>query len=628
MNRLTRSQAEGLEKPLADACGSESARRFHGSLQSRDRKGAGFGLRVSALALVASLSATAQDRTMFPPVRGTHQMIGAGNSMEVEAGYRMLEQGGNAVDAAAAAILTATVTEQDHIGLGGEAPIMVKLAGKPVVVISGIGVAGSKATPEFFEHRKAEPWEDPGHFPPIPGAGLPAAITPGTVDGVLLALEKFGTMSFAQVAEPAIERADGFPATEIFSQLLQQSRRTLSMIPTSEKFFYPDGHVPEPGEMVHMPDLARTLREMAAAEKKAHGNRVAKLQAVHNEFYKGSIARRLAAFNDENGGLITYDDLAKFHAETDTPRTTTYRGYTINKPGFWTQGPVMIEALNILEGFDLKSMGHNSPQYLHTVIEAVKLAFADRDRYYGDPKFSKIPEETLLSKSYAAERRKLIDPQHASMESRPGNLGASAPATGSNGPSRGNDTTCVDVIDKWGNGVSVTPSGAWLPSVIAGDTGIPFSERGESFVLTAGHANQVAPGKRPRVTLSPTIITKDGQLYITMSTPGGDNQDQALLQVLLNMIDFGMTPQQAVESPRFQTEHFYASFGFHEFVPGRVMLEGRFPIATAKTLEQLGHKVIMGGDWANASAPVVILVKNGVLNGGADPRRGRFIFGQ
>lgn len=582
----------------------------------------------AGLVATAPPHARAQEKTMFPPVRGTHQMIGAGNNMEVEAGYRILEQGGNAVDAAAAAILTATVTEQDHIGLGGEAPLIIKLAGKPVVVISGIGVAGSKATPQFFEHRTAEPWEEAGHIAPIPGIGLRAAITPGTVDGVLLALEKFGTMSFAQVAGPAIERADGFPATEIFSQYLRDNRQIIQMIPTSEKFFFPNGHVPEPGELVHMPDLARTLREMAAAEKKAHGNRAAKLQAVHDEFYKGSIARRIARFNDENGGLITYDDLARFHAETDEPRTSTYRGFTINKPGFWTQGPVMIEALNILEGFDLKSMGHNSPRYLHTVIEAVKLAFADRDRYYGDPKFSKIPEEILLSKSYAAERRKLIDPNRASLESRPGNLGVSAPATGSNGPSRGNDTTCVDVIDKWGNGVSVTPSGAWLPSVIAGDTGIPFSSRAESFVLTAGHANQVAPGKRPRVTLSPTIVTKDGQLYITISTPGGDNQDQALLQVLLNILDFGMTPQQAVEAPRFQTEHFYASFGFHEFVPGRVSLEGRIPIATAKTLESWGHLVIIGGDWSNLSAPVVILAKDGVLSGGADPRRSRFVFAQ
>jgi gamma-glutamyltranspeptidase/glutathione hydrolase len=300
----------------------------------------------------------------------------------------------------------------------------------------------------------------------------------------------------------------------------------------------------------------------------------------------------------------------------------------VNKPGFFTQGPVMIEALNILEGYDLKGMGHNTPEYLHTVIEAVKLAFADRDRYYGDPKFSKIPEEILLSKDYAARRRKQIDPEHASMESRPGDLGASAPMTGGTGNSKDRDTTCVDAFDKFGNAFSETPSGAWLPSVIAGDTGIPLSIRLSSFVLTPGHANQLAPGKRPRVTLSPTLVTKDGEFFMELSTPGGDNQDQALLQVLLNMLDFGMNPQEAVEAPRFQTEHFFSSFGNHEFVPGKLNVEGRISRSTVDTLNTLGHRVTVTGDWSNSSAPTVIQVHNDVLNGGADPRRARFIFGR
>ena len=586
-------------------------------------------LRLLSLMAFVAAFATPQDRTMFPAVRAMHHMIGAGNPLEVEAGYRILEQGGNAVDAGVAAVFAATVTEQDHIGLGGEMPLLIKMKGKPVIVISGVGVAGSKATVEFFEHRKPEPWEDPKNYPPIPGAGIRAAITPGLVDGLLVALEKYGTMPFAKVIEPALEDArDGFPMPEIFSQTLQASKYVLDFLPASQKFYFPDGNVPHPGQVVRFPDLARTLSEMVNAEKQAHGDHAAKIRAVHDYFYKGSIAKRLAAFSEADGGTFTYSDLANFNAPTDDPRTTTYRGYTVNKPGFWTQGPVMIEALNILEGFDLKSMGHNSPQYLHTVLEAVKLAFADRDRFYGDPKFSKIPEATLLSKSYATARRKLIDPMHASMESRPGNINASAPATGSQGNGNPHDTTCVDVIDHWGNGFSATPSGAWLPSVIAGDTGIALSIRADSFVLTPGHANQVAPGKRPRVTLSPTIVTRDGELYLTMSTPGGDNQDQALLQVLLNLIDFGMTPQQAVESPRFQTEHFYQSFAFHQFTPGRVSLEGRIPAATAIALEQLGHKVEMGGDWSNASSPIVIVSKDGALHGGSDPRRGRYIFGR
>jgi gamma-glutamyltranspeptidase/glutathione hydrolase len=585
--------------------------------------------RASLLLFIAALPAFAQNpRTMFPTVRGTRQMIGAGNSMEVEAGYRILELGGNAVDAGVASVLAATVTEQDHFGLGGEMPLLVKMNGKPVAVVSGIGVAPKKATVEYYKNRPVEPWEAGINRPPIPGQGIRAAITPGVVDGLLLALEKFGTKSFAEVAAPAIEYADAFPATEIFSSTLGMFQRIIALWPASQQFYFPAGSLPKAGEIVHMPNLAATLREMAAAEKKAHGNRAAKIRAVHDVFYKGDIARRIASFNDQNGGLISYDDLANFHAELDEPRSTTYRGFAVNKPGFFTQGPVMIEALNILEGFDLKAMGHNTPEYLHTVIEAVKLAFADRDRYYGDPKFSKIPEEILLSKAYAAQRRKLIDPDHASMESRPGNLGASAPMTGSDGASKDRDTTCVDVFDKFGNAFSATPSGAWLPSVIAGNTGIPLSIRLASFVLTPGHANQLAPGKRPRVTLSPTLVTKDGEFYMELSTPGGDNQDQALLQVLLNILEFGMTPQEAVESPRFQTEHFYTSFDFHEFTAGLVGLEGRMSRDTIQRMIALGHRVQIGGGWSNTSAPVVILKKDGVLSGAADPRRGRFIFGK
>jgi gamma-glutamyltranspeptidase/glutathione hydrolase len=567
---------------------------------------------------------------MFPAVRGTKHMAGGGNPFEAMAGFRILEQGGNAIDAGVAGTLAAVVTEQDHIGMGGEMPLIIKIAGKPVVVISGVGVAPAKATVEYYSKRMPEPWERPDRLAPIPSMGIRAAITPGLVDGLLLALEKYGTMSFAQVAAPAIESADGWPASEIYSDYMRRLGQTLELWPASQKFFYPTGTAAAPGEIVKMAPLAATLREMVAAEKKARGNRAAKIRAVHDYFYKGPIAKRIAKFSEENGGLIAYSDLANFKAEVDEPRTTTYRGLVINKPGFWTQGPVMLEMLNILEGFDLKKMGHNSPEYLHTVIEAAKLAFADRDRFYGDPKFSKIPEETLLSKEYAAERRKLIDPTKASMESRPGSMSASAPAS-SNGPgkSANNDTTCVQAVDSKGNVFSATPSGAWLPSVIAGDTGIPFSVRLESFVVTPGHANQLGPGKRPRVTLSPTMVTtKEGDLYFTLSTPGGDNQDQALLQVMLNIIEFGMTPQEAVEAPRFQTDHFYASFGNHEFTPGNVALENRIGRATADKLIALGHKANLRPDWTNSSSPVVIMKKNGALHGAADPRRSRFILGR
>ena len=370
---------------------------------------------------------------------------------------------------------------------------------------------------------------------------------------------------------------------------------------------------------------------MVQVEHKARGNRARKIRAVHDYFYRGDIAWKIDAFSKANDGYIRYEDLSKFRAEVDQPRSITYRGYEVFKPGFWTQGPVMLEALALLEGYDLRRMGHNSPEYLHTVVEAVKLAFADRDRHYGNPKFSKIPEEILLSRGYADDRRKLIDPNHASMEHRPGSPDGSLPITSGNQQKLGavvRNTTCVNVMDRQGNAFSATPSGAWLPSVIAGETGIPLSTRLQSFVLTDGHPNQLAPGKRPRVTLSPTMVLKDGKPVIAMSTPGGDNRDQAMLQVLLNIIDFGMSPQEAVESPRFQTEHFYSSFANHEFTPGKLNLEARIPRTTADRLSALGHKVMVSPDWSNSSAPTMILMRNGVLDGGADPRRGRFIFGR
>lgn len=573
--------------------------------------------------------AEAQPATMFPPVRGTREMVGAGNNFQVEAGWRMLTTGGNAVDAGVAGILAATVTEQSRIGLGGEVPILIQMAGKPAIAISGVGTAPALATPEYYRARKPEPWEEPSRMAPIPSIGLKAAIVPGMFDGLILALSQQGTKSYCEAAQPAIEAAHGFPIPDEYARFIGELRNFLHLWPASEQFFLPGGEPPKRGEIFRSPTLAATLESLCTVEKNARGDRAAKLQAVRDEFYKGSIGHKLAVFSQANDGLLRYDDLAKFHAEIDKPVVGTYRGYGILKPGFWTQGPVMIQALNILERFDLKAMRHNSPEYLHTVIEALKLAFADRDRFYGDPKFSKIPVETLLSKEYAADRAKLIDPEHASIEHRPGNLGDPMTlASNTHGESIDHDTTCINVVDRFGNVFSATPSGAWLPSVIAGDTGIPYSMRLESFVLTAGHANLLAPGKRPRVTLSPTIVLKDGKPWLAMSTPGGDNQDQAMLQVLLNLIDFGMSPQEAVEVPRLQTEHFYASFGNHEFSPGRVNIESRIPEATAKKLLEKGHRLAILGPWSNGSAPTVIRIDNGVLDGGADPRRSRFIFGR
>ena len=568
-------------------------------------------------------------QTMFPAVRGTREMVAAANNFEVEAGYRLLAAGGNAVDAGVAAVLTAAVTEQSRFGLGGEMPVLVKMSGRDVVAISGAGTAPAEATVEFYRSRPPEPWERSGEMPPIPEAGIRAAVVPGAFDGLILALDKFGTKSFAEAAAPAVEYAGGFPLPEEFARFLKRDHELLALWPASLAFFYPGGAIPERGGILRFPDLARTLTELARTEKRTRGSRSKKLKAVRDAFYRGRIGKRVATFSQENGGLITEEDLARFAAETDAPASISYRDYTVYKPGFWSQGPVLLQALAILEGFDLAAMGHNSPEYLHTVVEAMKLAFADRDRYYGDPKFSEIPAARLLSKEYAAGRRPLIDAAQASSEHRPGNLLPPLHLSSGGAETREQpDTTCVNVVDRWRNVFSATPSGAWLPSVIAGDTGVPLSTRLQSFVLTAGHPNILEPGKRPRITLSPTIVTRDGKPVLALSTPGGDNQDQALLQVLLNILDFGMTPQEAVEAPRVQSSHFYSSFGLHEFKPAGLAVEDRIPDATVAELERRGHRIRVAGAWSNSSAPTVIQIDGEVLHGGADPRRARFIFGR
>jgi gamma-glutamyltranspeptidase/glutathione hydrolase len=583
---------------------------------------------LAALAACAAIAAAQQH--MFWPVRGTREMVAAANNFEVEAGFRILTQGGNAVDAGVAAVLTAAVTEQARFGLGGEMPLIVHMNGKSTEVVNGVGIAPAKATAEYYRTRTPEPHEDPGKFPPIPASGIKAAITPGVFGGLMLALERYGTLSFERVAAPAIEYAGGFPLGEEFARFIRNGRRQLESWPASKDFFLPGGEPPAIGRIFREPTLQNTLLELVRVEKKARGDRARKIRAVRDHFYGGPLGARIARFSEQNGGLITLDDLAKTVPYIDAPAIGTYRGYTIAKPGFWTQGPVLIQALQILEGFDLKAMGHNSPQYLHTVLEAAKLAFADRDRYYGDPRFSKIPAEILLSSRYAAERRTLIDPRRASLDHRPGAFGDALKLPSGDGGDSSDiqDTTCVSAVDRWGNVFTSTPSGGWLPSVIAGDTGVPFTTRLQSFVLEPRHPNVLEPFKRPRVTLSPTLILKDGKPWLAISTPGGDNQDQAMLQAILNIIDFDMTPQQAVEAPRFQTEHFHSSFGFHEFTPGRVNLERRIPQSTIDRLIEMGHQVEVRGEWSNSSGPAAILIRDGVLDGAADPRRGRYVFGR
>ena len=570
-------------------------------------------------------------------VRGTRGAVAAGMESATEAGMRMYYSGGNAVDAGIATMLAASVTEFSHFGLGGESPILVRTKEGKVFAIAGVGTMPKMATADFFRKHQLLPTEivDPpeGHGLKdwVPVAGILSALVPGMVEGALVTLREFGTKSFAEAVQPAIELADGFPIDEMRSMTIRNSVRYLESWPSSKKVYMPNGRVPETGEIFRQPDLARTLRAMAAAEKQAlagGANRAKAIDAVRDYFYRGEVARKIGEYSKQTGGLLRYEDMASFRVEPEEAVSTVFHGYTVYKPGFWSQGPSMIETLNILEGYKLSDLRLNSADYIHTLVEALKLAYADRDTYYGDPKFVKIPAERLLSKEYGAERRKLIGEQ-ASLEFRPGNVEANPPKHPSldaldrrkiDDALLAKDTTCVDAIDKDGMAISITPSGAWLPSVIAGDTGIPLTERAQSFLLVPGHPNELAGGKRPRVTLSPTMVVGPNGTVVTLSTPGGDNQDQALLQVLFDSVEFGMNAQAAVEAPRFQTEHLVSSFDNHAMNPGSLLLDERTLPAVVAELQKRGHKVEMRSRYASGAAPVLIrLHPSGLIEAGADP---------
>jgi gamma-glutamyltranspeptidase/glutathione hydrolase len=550
---------------------------------------------------------------------------------------RMFYAGGNAVDAGIATMLAASVVEFSHFGLGGESPILVRTKAGKVFAIAGVGTMPKLGTAEFYRNHKlqadeiVDPPEANGMKNWVPVAGILSALVPGMVEGALVTLREFGTKSFAEAVEPAIELADGFPLDEVRAFQIANSVKYLEAWPSSKRVFLPEGHVPQVGDILRQPDLAKTLRSMAAVEKKAlagGAGRAKAIDAVRDYFYRGEIAHRIGDFSKANGGLLRYEDMAAFHLQPEEPVSTTFRGYTVYKTGFWTQGPAMIETLNILDGINLAEMKLNSADYIHTLVEALKLAYADRDTYYGDPKFNRIPSATLLSKEYGAERRKQISGD-ASLDFRPGNVESNPPkhpfysdiARHHIDPALlAKDTTCVDAIDKDGVAISITPSGAWLPSVIAGDTGIPLTERAQSFLLVPGHPNELGPGKRPRVTLSPTLITGPNNTLLTLSTPGGDVQDQSLLQVFLYATVFGMNAENAVEAPRFQSEHLVSSFDNHAMSPGKLLLDERTAAAVVTELQRRHHIIEMRSRYQSGSAPVLVrLLPSGLIEAGADP---------
>ena len=570
------------------------------------------------------------------PARGTKGAVACGSEYAAEAGMRIYFQGGNAVDAGVATMFAASVAEFSHFGLGGEAPILIRTKAGKIFAIAGVGPMPKLATAELFRDRRPKPGEiltmEPGGLKGIiPVAGIMPALVPSMVDAGLVALRDFGSKSFSEEIQPAIELADGLAIDEMRAGTIARVRRFLDLWPDSKKTFMPDGQVPMPGEIFRQPNLAKTLRAMAAAEKKAlaaGASRVAAIDAVRDFFYRGDIAHRIDAFMRANDGLLRYEDMAAFKLEPEEPVSTDYHGYKVYKPGFWSQGPAMIEALNILEGYDLRSLGVNSSEYIHKVVEALKLSYADRDTYYGDPKFNHIPTDVLLSKTYAAERRKQIG-HNASLDFVPGTINGKQgrhptemeiARTKIDDELMARDTTCVDAIDKDGMVFSATPSGAWLPSVIAGDTGIPLTERAQQFILVDGSPNELAGGKRPRVTLSPTIVTEQGKPFLALSTPGGDNQEQSLIQLFFNVVEFGMNAQAAIEAPRFQTRHLVSSFDNHAWNRGDLLLDERIPAATVAELSARGHRVGTRSRWSSGAAPVMVrMMPDGVIEAGADP---------
>ena len=570
------------------------------------------------------------------PVRGKNGAVAGGTAASVDAGMRILKMGGNAVDAGVATMFAAAVAEYSHFGFGGEAPILIRTKEGKVFTISGVGTMPKLGTPEFFKKHQLEELEvdstEPNGLPRyLPVTGLLPAIVPGMVEAGLVALREFGTLSFEQVIAPSIELADEQVVDDMRAAVVRYARPFFDRWPTSKAYFMPDGQLPRPGEIFKQPALARTLRAMVAAEQRAAAlkkPRTLGIDAVRDYFYRGELARKIDAFSRANGGLIRYEDLSTFRLKPEPSLAGTYKNYTIYKPGFYTQGPAAIQMLNMIEHMDIAKMGFGTEEYIHQLTEAMKLAYADRDAYYGDPNFTKVPSEELLSKEYATERYKLIG-ELASLDFRPGKV------KGANGthPSQQDlvqrhiddalmygDTTSVNAIDKDGVLFSATPSGAALPSVIVGDTGIPLTQRAQSFYLIGGHPNDVAPGKRPRVTLTPSLVLKDGKPYMVMATPGGDNQDQSLTQMFLNVVEFGMDAQQAVAAPRFQSRHLVSSFDNHAMNPGSLLVDERFGRPVALGLKNRGHRVEFRSRFSSGAAPTLIrLLPDGTIEAGADP---------
>jgi gamma-glutamyltranspeptidase/glutathione hydrolase len=564
------------------------------------------------------------DSTIRPELVGTFGMVSSTHWLASAAGMRLLESGGNAFDAAVAAGLTLQVVEPHMNGPGGDLPVIFwsERLGRARVLCAQ-GPAPAAATIRRYEELG---------FDLMPGAGPLAAVVPGAFDGWMLLLRDFGTAQLADVMAPAIEYAErGFPLIpEIAASIAEVEQLFRDEWTTSGELYLADG-VPRPWSLFRNPALAATYRKIVQ-ETARKSNREAQIDAARDAFYRGFVAEAIV----QKGGLMTGDDLASWEAGYETPTTFDYEGLTICKTGPWGQGPVFLQQLALLAGFDLEAMGPGSAEYLHTVLECAKLAFADREAWYGDPSFADVPIVELLSAPYAEERRALVGDE-ASSELRPGSpagrpprlpsfrpVAAASAVPGTGEPTlRMGDTCHVDVADRYGNLVAATPSGGWLQgSPVIPSLGFPLGTRAQMFALEEGLPNSLAPRKRPRTTLSPSLALRDGEPYLAFGTPGGDQQDQWSLAFLLGHVHFGLNLQAAIEAPAFHTTHFPSSFYPREAFPGRVHVEGRCPPEVIKELRRRGHAVQVEGDWSLGRLSAVARALDGTLRGAANPRGG------
>jgi gamma-glutamyltranspeptidase/glutathione hydrolase len=584
-----------------------------------------------------------------PAVAGPSGAVSAGHPLTSAAALQVLLKGGNAFDAGVAALLAGGIVEQDLYSLGGEALVLVypKADGK-VTSIVGQGWAPHAVDVDWYLTRHKT----------LKGEGLDPAVVPGAIHAALTILERWGTMSFEEVAQPAIGYAQrGFPMRLSTARAIQNELPFFQKWPGNRAYWLkPDGSAYKPGETITLPSTARTLTRMVEAERGAKSRgRSAGIVAARDRFYKGDIGRDMVAFLKQHDAPFDESDFADFYARIEEPAKTSYRGYTVYKHGFGSQGPVLLQTLNILEQFDLKNMGYGSADYLHTIVEAMKLAYADRDTYYADPAFVQVPEEGLLSKAYAKQRATSIDPRRASTSFIAGDplsfdstvktwpywkanehLDTSSRASEADElASRGldsagvsKDTTHISVIDKDGNVFDATPSGGWIPgAVILGDTGIGMSVRGEQFWLDKTRANQLRPRARPRYTLTPSLIFKGETPLMALGTPGGDNQDQTILQALLSVVEFWddwyPNLHAAFERPRVQTLHFFGSFWPHAPGFNKLNVEAAIPDDVYNALKARGHDVsrlpVFG--MSGCATAVMIDPHSGNRIAAGDPRR-------